>query len=156
MKDDTPTKPTAVLPKSDNGFRTVKTNSVEHDRLLTLGYVEIEADDVNTILHEDRRHEAREPQKVDVESQQARRILDQLAAQLTAAGQYVEGNQLQWVVEQFHTRIQQGERAVCAGSCVEGIVPSERSRQVSNWAGKTPTKDEWRDILEKHAKWLTS
>jgi hypothetical protein len=25
-----------------------------------------------------------------------------------------------------------------------------------NWHGKTPTKDEWRDILEKHAKWLRS
>ena len=27
---------------------------------------------------------------------------------------------------------------------------------MSNWAGKTPTKDELRDILEKHAKWLNS
>src|SRR3989337_2875318 len=27
---------------------------------------------------------------------------------------------------------------------------------MSNWAGKTPTKDEWRDILEKHAKWNRS
>ena len=23
-----------------------------------------------------------------------------------------------------------------------------------DWAGKTPTTDEWRDILEKHARWL--
>lgn len=27
---------------------------------------------------------------------------------------------------------------------------------MSDWAGKTPTVDEWRDILEKHAKWLRS
>jgi hypothetical protein len=25
-----------------------------------------------------------------------------------------------------------------------------------SWAGKTPTKDEWRDILEKHARWNRS
>jgi hypothetical protein len=25
-----------------------------------------------------------------------------------------------------------------------------------DWAGKKPTADEWRDILEKHAKWLRS
>ena len=106
-QDDTPTKPTAVLPKSDNGFRTVKTNSVEHDALVAGGYVEIEADDVNTILHQDRRHEPRERPKVDVESPRARRLLEQLAAELTHSGHPVAGNQLAWVVEQFHTRVQQ-------------------------------------------------
>jgi len=25
----------------------------------------------------------------------------------------------------------------------------------TTWAGKTPTRDEWRDILEKHARWLS-
>lgn len=128
-EDDRPTKPSPVIQRSDNGFRTVKTNSVEHDRLLTLGYVEIEADDVNTILHQDRRHEARVPQKVDVESPQARRILEQLAAELTNAGQYVEGNQLQWVVEQFHTRLQQE-------NVLSARVQSWRESYRPNGAGK--------------------
>ena len=26
---------------------------------------------------------------------------------------------------------------------------------MASWAGKTPTADEWRDILEKHAKWVS-
>jgi len=31
----------------------------------------------------------------------------------------------------------------------------EREEVLSNWAGKTPTASEWRDILEKHAAWLS-
>ena len=53
-QSDTPTKPSEI--PWQNGYKRVKTGSVEHDAFVAMGYVTVEHDDQTTILVKDRRH----------------------------------------------------------------------------------------------------
>lgn len=93
---------------SEQDYRTVKTNSVEHDSLLELGYLPVEQDDTHTILRRSTRATDR-PSKPSPQMERWKRIeravWEQLAEELRAEGVPIDHVQLQWAADQFRLRV---------------------------------------------------
>lgn len=108
-QDETPTRPTErpVL-TLENDMRTVRTNSVEHDRLVDAGWIVIEHDDRMTILRRGRRV-GDQAQRGDTARHRdvERGVLEQVAAELneSRAGGPLDGAGLRWAFDECRRRI---------------------------------------------------
>lgn len=108
-QDETPTKPSPrpyALPL-ENGLRRVKTNGVEHDALVGLGYVPVESDDAWTLLRPERRAGDRRVTVGDLRRYRdhERDVLEQVAAELQAHGATVDASQIRWAMDEFRVRV---------------------------------------------------
>ena len=120
---ETPTRPTArpyALPLA-NGLRRVRTNSVEHDALVGLGYVPIESDDAMTILRPERRSGDQGITRAEIARHLGRErgVLEQIAAELREHGVTIDPSQIRWAMDEFRRRIMRetgSARTVVSGS----------------------------------------
>jgi hypothetical protein len=93
----------------ENGFKTVRTGSIEHDALVAGGYVVVEHDDVHTILRLGRRADDRPKAATNADLQQyrmlEREVWEQIAAEFQAVHVHVEASQLEWAMAEFKRRV---------------------------------------------------
>jgi len=94
----------------ENGFRRVKTNSVEHDAFAAAGWVVIEQDGMTTIMHAPRRASDQATRATAADLLKWRRleheVREQLAVELSEAlGITIDAGQIRWVLDQFRARV---------------------------------------------------